>query len=83
MTGLLLTVKNVEFQFGGFVQTTEPPKNNITKNSMNEQTSDAIYCRPSGNLQVGLFVYKLSTTQVVHRNSAKIAHSSDAVAKQV
>ena len=50
---------------------------------MDERTSDVIYCRPSGNQQGGFWVYKLSTTQLVHRNSTKPAHSGDAVAKQV
>jgi len=50
---------------------------------MDERTSDAIYCRPSGNHQGGLWVYTLFTAQLVHRNSTKPAHSSDAVAKHV
>jgi len=43
MTGQLLTAKTVEFQFSDFVQTTEPPKTNTTKNYMDERTSNAIY----------------------------------------
>ena len=50
---------------------------------MDERTSDSIYYRSSGNSQGGIFVYKLSTAQVVHRNTAAFAHSSDAVARQV
>ena len=76
MSGHPLTNKSVEFQFGNFVQATEPPKTSNSKNTMDERTSDAIYCRPSGNHQGGFWVYKLSTTQLVHRNSAKPAHSS-------
>jgi len=79
----MLTAKNVKFQFGNFLQPTEPPKTNNTKNSMDERTTDAIYCRPSGNAQGGFWVYKLSTAQVVHRNTATLAHSSDAIAEQV
>ena len=83
MTGHPLTIKNVEFQYGEFVQATEPSKTNSSKNNMDERTSDAIYCRPSGNHQGGFWVYKLSTAQLVHRNTAKPAHSSEAVAEQV
>ena len=83
MTGQSLAVKNTEFQFGDFVQATEPPKTNATGNIMDARVSNAIYCRPSGNKQGGLWVYKLSTAQVVHRNKAKLAHSSDAIATQV
>jgi len=83
MKGQSLTMKNTEFQFGDFVQATEPPRTNTTGNSMDPRVSDAIYCRPSGNAQVGFLVYKLSTTEVVHRNKAKLAHSSDAIAAQV
>ena len=83
MTGQQLTSKNVEFQFGDFVQATQPPRTPNSGNSMDERTSDAIYCFPSGNTQGGFWVYKLSTNQVVHRNRAKLAHSNDIVAKQV
>ena len=83
MTGQSLMVKNTEFQFGDFVQATEPPKTYTTGNSMDPRVSDAIYCRPSGNVQGGFWVYKLSTAQVVHRNKAKLPHSSDAIAIQV
>ena len=83
MTGHQLTVKNVEFQFGDFVQATQPPKTSSSGNNMDEQTSDAIYCFPSGNTQGGFWVYKLSTNQVVHRNQAKLAHSNDVIAQQV
>ena len=44
MTGYSLTSKSVEFQFGDFVQATEPPKTSNSKNTMDERTSDAIYC---------------------------------------
>ena len=83
LTGQVLTEKNVEFQFGDFLQPTEPSRTNATKNSMDERTCDAIYCRPSGNAQGGFLVYKLSTAQLVHRNTAVLAHSSDAIAEQV
>ena len=83
MTGQTLTEKNVKFQFGDFLQPTEPSRTNTTKNTMDERTSDAIYCRPSGNAQGGFWVYKLSTAQLVHRNTATLAHSSNAVATQV
>ena len=83
LTGQVLTEKHVRFQFGDFVQATEPPKANNTKNSMTERTSDAIYCRPSGNQQGGYSVYKISTAQVVHRNSVTLANSSDVVAEQL
>jgi len=79
MTGQMLTEKNVKFQFGDFLQPTEPSKTNNTKNSMDERTSDSIYYRPSGNAQGGLWVYKLSTAQVVHRNTATLAHSNDTI----
>ena len=83
MTGHPVTSKNVEFQFEEFVQATEPSKTHNSKNSMNERTSDAIYCRPSGNHQGGFWVYKLSTAQLVHRNRARPSHSNDAVADRV
>ena len=57
MTGQMLTDKNVEFQFGDFLQPTEPRKTNATKNTMDERTSDAIYWRPSGNSQGAFWVY--------------------------
>ena len=82
MTGQSLNVKNTEFQFGDFVQA-KVPKTNTTGNSMDERVSDAIYCRPSRNIQGGFWVYKLSMAQVVHRNKAKLARSSDAIATQV
>jgi len=50
---------------------------------MDERTSDAIYCKPSGNIQGGFFVYKFSTAQVVHMNTTAIAHSNDTVMRQV
>jgi len=42
MTEQSLTVKNTKFQFGDFVQVTEPPKTNTTGNSMDERVSNAI-----------------------------------------
>ena len=53
MTGHPLTNKIVESQFSDFVQATEPPKTNNTNNPTDKRTSDAIYCRPSGNHQGG------------------------------
>ena len=83
MTGQQLNQKNVEFQVGEYVQVTEPPRAPTTLNSMDERTSDTIYCRPSGNAQGGFWVYKLSTNQVVHRNSDKPAHSSQVIDKVI
>jgi len=54
-----------------------------TGKNMDEQVSDAIYCRPSSNVEGGFWVYELSTAQVVHRNKAKLAHSSNAIMTQV
>ena len=82
MTGQQLTAKNVEFQFGDYVQATQPPRGQNTGNSMDERTCDAIYCRPSGNTQGGFWVYKISTNQLVHRNRAWLSHSSDVIAHQ-
>ena len=83
MTGQQLTAKNVEFQFGDYVQATQPPRGQNTGNSMDERTCDAIYCRPSGNTQGGFWVYKISTNQLVHRNRAWLSHSSDVIAHQI
>ena len=83
MTGQRLSSKNVMFQFGDFVQATEPPRAPTTVNSMDERTSDAIYCRPSGNNQGGFWAYKLSTNQMVHRNTAILSHSTDIVRDQL
>ena len=49
MTDQQLTKKHVEFQFGDFVQATQPPRAPTTTNSMDERTSNAIYCLLSGN----------------------------------
>ena len=83
MTGQQLTTKHTEFQFGDFIQSTQPPRATTTVNSMDERTSDSIYCFPSGNAQGGYWVYKLSTNQVVHRNTATLVHMNDAVVEQV
>lgn len=83
MTGQQMTTKNVQFQFCDFVQSTQPPRAPNTVNTMDERTSDSIYCFPSGNAQGGFWVYKLSTNQIVHRNSATLAHSTDTVAMQI
>ena len=83
MTGQRLSVKNVKFQFGDYIQATQPPKGQNTGNSMDERTSDAIYCRPSGNTQGGFFVYRIATNQLVHRNKAWSCHSSDTIAGQI
>ena len=77
MTGHPVTSKNVEFQFGEFVQATEPSKTPNSKNNIDERTSDTIYCRPYG--KGGFWVYKLSTAQLVHKNLARPAHSNDTV----
>ena len=83
MTGQQLTAKHVEFQFGDFVEATQPPRSQTTGNSMDERTSNAIYCFTSGSTQGGYWVYKLSTNQVVHRNQATLAHTSETVIQQM
>jgi len=83
MTGHPITSKSIEFQFGDFVRATDQVKTSNSKNTMHKRTSNVIYCRPSGNHQGSFWVSKLSTAQLVHRNSARPAHISDAVAKQM
>ena len=79
MTGQQLTSKHVEFQFGDFLQAVQPPGSQNTGNTMDERTSDAIYCMPSGNSQGGYWVYRMSTNRIVHRNQATLAHTGDTV----
>ena len=83
MTGQQLIVKNTVFQFGDFVQAKQPSRSKNTGNSMEEQTCDAIYCFPSRNIQWGYWVYTIKTNQVVHRNTATLAHSSDLIQQQI
>ena len=81
MTRHPLTSKNVEFQFGEFVQATEPPK---TPNSKNNTDIPNKRCDLLQAICQGVFwVNKLPIAQLVHRNYARPAHSSDAVASRV
>ena len=83
MTGQQLTAKHVEFQFGDFVEATQPPRSQTTGNSMEKRTSDAIYCFTSGSTQGGYWLYKLSKNQVVHRNQDALAHTSKTVIQRI
>ena len=83
MTGQQLTTKHVKFQFGDSIEATQPSKTQTTGNTMDERTSDAIYCFPSGSTQGGYWVYKLATNQVVHRNQATLVHTSDTIIQRV
>ena len=80
ITGIRLDAnKHLQFQFGEYVL----GLHNETDNTMEPRAIDAIYLRPTGNPNGGVYVLDLQSGRRVHRTRARGAHMTDVIIQRV
>ena len=80
MTGTRMDYnKHARFQFGEYVLA----HNEDGDNTMTPRAIDAIYLRPTGNLNGGHFVFNLKTARRVHRKRLTAVNMTDSIINKV
>ncbi|VEU43169.1 unnamed protein product, partial [Pseudo-nitzschia multistriata] len=80
LTGTRLDAqKHCKFQFGDYVLGHEESGDN----SMDPRARDAIYLRPTGDVQGAMYLFDLATQRRIRRKTATLAHMTDTVIRRV